>query len=263
MKLFSFKLEKLYLDCIDEEGNCFVIYWANLNFSYIKLIYSGLIFSNFNGLCVEKSSLRKITKPNNKELLLFNNPILKVNGDWRRLDEPISILLYTDKLGRELFWNCHHPKTFTNIIYENISYRGMGYAETLTLPIKPWQLPIDELRWGRFLSEDNTIIWIHWKGNYPINKIICNGAIYEDAIFEENRILFDNGNYILKFQGTTIIRKGKLSNLLSRMPWLKIIINSRILNTIEIKYKAKTSFSKNNIKIDNGWSLFEIVTFVK
>jgi len=263
MKLLSFNLEKVYFDCIDEEGNCFVIYWANLKLSYIKLVYSGLIFSNSEGLCIEKSSLKKVSKPLVTDLLQFNNPRLKVIGDWRRLDAPISILLYTDKQGKELFWNCHHPKTFTNVVYNNKTFQGLGYAETLSLPIKPWQLPIDELRWGRFLSEHYTIIWIHWKGKNPINKIICNGTIYEDAIFEENRVLFDNGMSVLNFQETTIIRKGKLSNVLSRMPWLKIIFNSRILNTKEIKYKAQTSFSKNLITLDKGWSLFEIVTWMK
>jgi hypothetical protein len=47
------------------------------------------------------------------------------------------------------------------------------------------------------------------------------------------------------------------------MPWLKIIFNSRILNTLEIKYKARSSFSIDLIAIEKGWSLFEIVTWAK
>lgn len=263
MKLLDFNLEKLYLDCIDEEGNCFVIYWANLKISFIKLIYSGIIFSDSKGLNSEKSSIKKITKPIVTDLIELNNPHLNLSGSWKRLDSPVSIKLFTDKNGNDLIWNCHHTKTNTNIIYNNRTFQGLGYAETLSLPIKPWQLPIDELRWGRFLSPNYTVIWINWKGSNPINKIICNGTIYEDAIFEEDKISFDNGKYILYFNDTSIIRKGKLSNLLSKMPWLKIIFNNRILNTIEIKYKSRTSLVKDSNILDKGWSLFEIVTWVK
>ena len=262
MKLTGFKLEKTYFDCIDKEGNCFVIYWANLEFSFIRLIYSGLIFSNSQNVTFENSSLKKISKPIINDLLHFNNPTLKIKGDWERIDPPISILLYTDEQGRNLFWNCHHPRTLTKIVYNQKTFQGLGYAETLLLPIKPWKLPIDELRWGRFLSEKISIIWIQWKGKHPINKLICNSSVHEDAFFGENSIVFDNRRCVLLFQEITIVRKGKLSNVLAKMPWLKIIFNIRILNTIENKYKAKSSFTKDSIEIENGWSLFEIVTWV-
>jgi hypothetical protein len=47
------------------------------------------------------------------------------------------------------------------------------------------------------------------------------------------------------------------------MKLLKIFLNRRILNTVEIKYKAKTTLSKNSVFLSNGWSLFEIVTWGK
>jgi len=42
---------------------------------------------------------------------------------------------------------------------------------------------------------------------------------------------------------------------------LKLFINRRILNTIEIKYKAKSTLSKNSALLSTGWLLFEIVTW--
>jgi hypothetical protein len=259
----KFKLEKLYLDCIDNEGNCFIIYWANLQFYFIKVIYSGLIFSDSDNKTIEKSSLRKIPKPIINDLLHCDDPILQINGDWKRIDPPVSLMLYKDPLDRELNWNCHHPKTITEIFFENKIYHGLGYAETLSLPVKPWRLPIDELRWGRFLSENFTIIWIHWKGHHPVNKLFCNGKLYDDAIFEEKSITFNENNFVLTFQESSIIRKGKLSNILLKMKWLKIIFHSRILNTNEVKYKAKSSLHQNLRPVSKGWSLYEIVTWKK
>ena len=260
MKLISFNLNKTYFDCIDEEGNCFVVYWTNLKFSVLNIIYSGLIFSDNKNICIEKSSLKNIPKPIINDNLYFENTSLQLNGNWERVDNPISLLLYTEAKGRELIWNCHHPKTHTTITYKNKTYTAFGYSETLTLPFKPWQLPIDELRWGRFLSINCTIIWINWKGIYPLNKIIFNGKIYEDAQHEENKISFNNGKDILLFENKTSIRKGKLANVLDKMPWLKLIFKSKILNTIEQKYKAKTSYCNEFIIEEKGWSLFEIVT---
>ena len=43
----------------------------------------------------------------------------------------------------------------------------------------------------------------------------------------------------------------------------KQYFDCEILNTFEIKYKAKSSFHKDLITIDKGWSLFEIVTWGK
>ncbi|MCX6232668.1 MAG: hypothetical protein NTZ33_14115 [Bacteroidetes bacterium] len=263
MKLTNFKLDKLYLDCIDKDGNCFIVYWANLKFSFLKISYSGLIFSDVNCVSVEKSSLRKIPEPLINDKLQFNNPKLQLKGNWEKIDTPVSLLLYTDPSGKELYWNCHHPKTLTNIIYKDKQYEGLGYAETLSLHFKPWQLPIDELRWGRYLSEKNTIIWINWKGKYPLNKIICNGVIYEDAVFEQQKICFDKAQSILFFEELCLLRKGKLSNILAKMPWLKLIFKSRMLNTIEIKYKARTSLIIDLNPVDKGWSLFEIVSLNK
>jgi hypothetical protein len=90
-----------------------------------------------------------------------------------------------------------------------------------------------------------------------------NGIEYNDAIFENDIIIFSDGIYQLKFSEIQLIRKGKLSRLFSKMKLLKIFFNRRILNSVEIKYKAKTSLSKNSIVLSNNWSLFEIVTWGK
>jgi hypothetical protein len=47
------------------------------------------------------------------------------------------------------------------------------------------------------------------------------------------------------------------------MKFLKILFNSRLLDTVEIKYKAKTILSEKSEFSSAGWSLFEIVTWGK
>ncbi len=259
----KFKLEKLYLDCIDDSGNCFIIYWAQFEFWFIRVIYSGLIFSDTDGTTIEKSSLKRIPGPPLNELLYFNNHLLQIRGSWNGTDDPLSLVLLKDGMNNELTWDCHHPKALVEIVFQEQTFKGFGYAETLFLNRKPWNLPIEELRWGRFLSADYTITWIQWKGNYPVNKIFCNGKEYSDSIIEEDRIVFGKGLFHLLFSELSIIRSGKLSNLFSMMPWMKVIFNNRILNTLEIKYKTKSTLNQNSKTLANGWSLFEIVIFGK
>jgi hypothetical protein len=234
-----------------------------MEFFLMKFIYSGLIFCNAEGYTTEKSTLKKTIKPVSNGTIQINNKFLKTSVSLKRIDDPIIRSLYKDNDKNELIWNCHHPKALAEILYNGHSFKGFGYAETLSLPIKPWDLPIDELRWGRFLSGDYTVIWISWKGKNSVNKIFFNNAEFNDAIFGNDNIIFGGGIYNLKFSEIFIIRKGKLSNLFSKINLLKLIFNQRILNTMEIKYKAKTIFSKDSVVLSNDWSLFEIVTWGK
>jgi hypothetical protein len=262
LKRSNFQLEKTYLDCIDQEENCFIIYRAAIKIFFLKLNYSALIFSDKNGMIEEVSSFKKAVLPIIKDDLKFASPQLQVSGGWTRTDNPIKVVLYKDRRGRELVWNCHHPKSNALVIYKNNNFSGLGYAETISLPFFPRQLPIDELRWGRFLSQQHTIIWIYWKGARPLNKIFYNGQLFEDGLYEEDGIIFGNGYYVLKFGAVHLVTKRKLFTLFTAKPFLKLFFSDKILNTEENKYKAHSTFTASGIS-DKGFSLFEIVTWKK
>ena len=257
----SFHLRKLYFDCIDPEGNCFILYQARLKFSFLNLAYSGLIYSGAGEKTIERSSFTKTSIPSGIKSLGLHFPWLDIKARAENADSTLSLLLYEDNRG-SINWSCHHPKTRARIEYKGKIYHGLGYAETLDLGIRPWKLPIDELRWGRFLSDKDSIIWIHWKGSYPLNQLFCNGELFEDAVFGEDRVSFDQGRAKVVFHKPEVIRRGKLSNILATVPWLKIIFSSRILNTVEHKYKSRSSFTRNNETV-NGWALFETVIWKK
>jgi len=210
-----------------------------------------------------KTSLRKTGEILINEPLLFYNHILQIKGSWKSTGHPLTALSFKDAMNHELIWNCHHPKALTEIVYDDSTYKGYGYAETLSMTIKPWNLPIEELRWGRFLSDDYYITWIDWKGNYPLHKIFCNGTEYNDAIFEADSIAFGGGIFSLIFNEITVIREGKLSSIFSKMPVLKILFNRRLLNTTEIKFKAKSTLNLSTGLTASGWSLYEFVTWGK
>ncbi len=259
----SFKFEKLYLDCIDNYGNCFIIYRAELKFHFLRFHYSALLFSDPAGIIIEKSSHKKTGEPVIKDLIIFYNHILHLKGSWKRKIPPLPpVTLATDR-NCNLFWNCHHPVAESQIIYNNNTYKGTGYAETLSFTMNPAGFPFDELRWGRFLSEDYVIIWLNWIGSTHLNRIFCNGAEYNDAVIEEENIVFGSGSFSLNFEKRYTIRKGKLSDILSNYPLLKLIPGNRILNSVETKYKARTALTIDNQTAATGWSLYETVIWKK
>lgn len=257
----AFGLEKMYFDCIDEYGNCFILYWATLEICYLKFNYSGLLFSDSNNATVEDYSFERTPKPLKNQILSVDWSVLNIEESWERIDDPIVFSLYKDTKNRELIWDCHHPKVLAEIKYKGKTFKGYGYTETLFLSIKPWKLPFERLRWGRFLSEHCTIIWIRWEGTNPLNRLWYNGKEYNDGIFFENRVEFNKGYFVLSFQTSSTLRNTEISNVLPKLHILRVMLNKCLLNGKESKYKAKTAFSEDGKFIEDGWSLFETVTW--
>jgi hypothetical protein len=253
------RLEKLYLDCIDDRGNCFIIYRTKLDLFSFRIYYSSVICSDEKGETTEISSGKKTGESIINELLLFYNHPLETKGSWKRLDHPLPAFTYRDVTGKELIWNCHHPKARVELTYEDQTFSGFGYAETLILTIKPWNLPIDELMWGRFLSEDYTIIWINWRGKQQLNKLFINGKEYNDTVFKPDRLTFGNDEFELIFNEISVIKREKLSNLFSGMPWIRLFIKRGTLESVENKYKAKSALHSKSKVTATGWSLYEVV----
>jgi hypothetical protein len=258
-----FKIEKCYFDCIDNQGNCFIIYWARIDIFLLRLVYSAVIFNDSEGYTKENSYLGKISRPLISKTISYSNEFLKTELTFERRDPPIKLSLYKKNNTNELIWDCHHPKAFAEISFNGKIYKGLGYAETLSSDINPASLPIDELRWGRFLSDTYSIIWICWKGSYPLTKLFLNGILYEDALFEPGNIIFGEGRYSLGFSEIRTVRAGSLEGIFSKMRFLKVLFSRRLLDTIEKKYKAKSMLCFNSDIISNGWSLYEVVTWGK
>lgn len=254
-----FKLEKDYIDMVDPSGNSFIIYWAKLQVFGIPIIYSGLIFSDSKDQLTEKSRLWGMARPDFDGKLSFTQDAFAVKGTLMpNRDDSVSIELFKNLEGNGVVWNCHAPNLNASINYKGQLYQGLGYAETIVLDIQPYSLPIDELRWGRFVSEKNTLVWIRWEGPHPVNKVYHNGIIYEDGFYDENGMRFNDSKCVLSFKEPRVIRKGKLSGVLKRLPFLKVLFSKMMLDTEECKYKSEAVFKMEGLE-DKAWTIYEIV----
>jgi len=263
-KLFSrFKLEKLYFDVIDDRGNCFIFYWAQLKLIVFNFTYSSILFSDEFNQTYQKSCLKKIHKPTGTDKIPYQHNDFQFNGNWTRIDPPVSLLLFEDENKHRVFWQCIYPKSQAEIYFRNKNYKGLGYVESIIVEILPLQLPIHELRWGRFLSSGNSVVWIQWKGKNPLNKLCFNGRWYDDAVFNEDGITFNQGRKNLLFVNPISIRSGSLGNLFSKMIWFKFLFKKTIFRIHEQKFKAKTELYLEKEMTDEGWSVYETVIWGK
>ncbi len=139
---------------------------------------------------------------------------------------------------------------------------GIGYAEFLEMTIPPWKLPIDELRWGRFVSPTDSVVWIDWKGAHPLTLLLHNGSEIECGMINDSMIRSVNGTTALSLNRSTVIRSGALINTaLKKVPLIESVIPKNILHTDECKWLSGSSLTCDG-NISSGYSIHEIVRFV-
>lgn len=252
-----FRIQKHYFDGIDDEGNAIIFYDAALWFFGIKIPYSSYILSK-NSTTTEISRLGKSEIQNEIEI---QNEKLKISGIWKREEKPIHLNLI-DKNTKKLSWNCHTPKAKFNLKIDEKEFSGFGYAETLEMNFVPWKLPISELKWGRFLSESNSIIWIEWIGEQPLKKVFWNGNLIENAEISSTAIVFKNENSELLFQNPIAIKDEKLLSITEKYPFVKPFFKRKFLDSRELKFKS-LSILKAPKSEEKGFSLYETVLWEK
>ena len=259
----GFFLEKTYMDYTDPAGNSFILYSASLHYYFLQFNYSGFIFSDENNQITKQKSIHKSHLTNGNGQLSFSNRHFGITGSWSDAGPPISSQLYKNSSGT-VYWNCHHPLAICQISFQNRAYSGLGYAETLILSIKPWRLPMDALRWGRFTADGVYVVWIQWTGAYPVNKIFLNGKEFNDAVYSENKIWFNGGRTRIELYKCEIIRQVNLVSHLSKISWLKLLLSAtRILNSVETKYKSAADLITSEGVISSGRCIYENVKWEK
>ncbi len=260
----DFCLSKWYMDCIDSDGNTFIGYSALLRWKKFKLNYANILLCDERGIVSEQTTLKKLQPPAFSENCFSWKPAkLKVAGTWNSIDKPIEKTLLNSDTG-VIHWYCFQPKAYGNVkIADNNIITGFGYAEKLEMTIKPWELPFSELRWGRFLSAENSIIWVNWIGDTNLSLLLIDGNQMKETLINDDGIHINNGEFILAFSDHAVLRKGALiSTALSNIPGLKTVFPQKVLNTYECKWRSKGVLKKDNKVVSEGWVIHEVVRWL-
>lgn len=256
-----FKLSKWYLDCVTDEGEAFVGYSASLRWKALSLEYSSFLVRRKTGEIIARSTLQGGKRPVVDEAsLTWDCPSLKLQGVWKSRQKPITHRIF-GKSDTPLDWSCLQPHAVATVSVADLGrFEGSGYVDYLDLPTQPWKLPLDELRWGRYLSDQESIIWMDFKGPGHETIVFHNGVHCFGAQVSDCEIVLGENRPRLLFQETEVLRKGVLSSTaLSAIPGINKLLPARMLNTEELKWRSRGLLKKGNSILDTGWSIHEIV----
>jgi hypothetical protein len=256
-----FSLSKWYLDCVTDEGEAFVGYSATLRWKALSLEYSSFLLRRVTGEIRAKATLRRGKHPViSGDIVLWDCPSLKLKGSWTARQQPISRTVFRAS-DTPLEWSCLQPRAMAEISVGDIgTFKGFGYVDYLNVPTQPWKLPLDELRWGRYLSDKDSVIWMDFKGPFPETLVFHNGALCDDGRVTDSEIDLGSRRQLLLFEDTQALREGVLaSTALSAIPGINKVLPERMLNTEERKWRSRGILKEGDSILGTGWTIHEVV----
>lgn len=254
-------LSKWYMDCVSDAGDVFIGYAATLRWKALSINYSSVLEHRFGEPLEARTSLLKFSPLEiSGSSLAWSSDSLGVTASWKAIASPIEQTIFESDMG-SIIWRCIAPIADAEVRTQNQPcLKGLGYAEHITLTIPPWQLPIDELRWGRFLSDSDHLIWIGWRGTHPLTLVYHNGIAIDGSQVTDNEISFADGRLTISRNDRRVLREGALiSTALAMIPGIKKLIPRRILDGHESKWCSKGVMKKPDAMDLNGWVIHEVV----
>ena len=263
----DFHLEKWYLDFVTKNGNAMIFYAAKLKWKKWEVPYTSWLSYNKETGAISKSRFLNVKLPEEKnDIISWNDDKFNISGTWKALSSPIKAQLFQSNEG-ELIWNCFQPRAKVSVKINGKEINGFGYSEQLTLNLFPWKLPMKELRWGRYTSKENYIVWIELiKGTEKQQWLWFNGRKYENSTINNNLIYIPKEDLSLILDKNVILVEEKkilkiVKVILSYLPGFNNPISNNFLNADESKWLSHATLLKNGKFVEKGWSIYEFVNF--
>ena len=254
----AFKLSKWYLDCVTDSGDASVAYTGAVSWGPIRLHYSSFL-GNTARTVRARYSLRPQAEPEiDGGTLRWRSRALGIDGEWQADAPEVRETVFACDAG-SVEWHCLMPRARTRI--HNLA--GLGYAEHLNITIVPWKLPIRTLRWGRFATLSDWIVWIDWLGDFTRRIVYRNGQIAPTSLLEDSRIEFSDGAR-LTLDRSLVLREGPLgATALSVIPGVQDTFPARLLKVSEWKWRSSGRFERPGKSTVEGWAIHERVEWPK
>ena len=255
-----FRMRKWYADCVAADGTAVVAYWARLNWGLLRLKYAATLLLK-DGIVSEAATLRAGEEPRaGPESISWSCSRLGVAGQWRPLDPPVERTLLASDEGR-VEWSCLVPRGHGRVtLADGSQIEGLGYVERLDLTVRPWRLPIRELRWGRFLSDGASVVWIEWRGTRPLTILNVNGLEVAGADVGNSGVAWSTGR--VELEPGAVLRKGALgATALARVAFVKLLSPRGVRELHESKRVCAGRLVTRDGAIEMGWAIDEVVRF--
>ncbi|RFP63523.1 hypothetical protein D0N36_19020 [Hymenobacter lapidiphilus] len=258
----SFQLLKWYADLVDDAtGELFICYdselrWRGLAWrfaSFLRCLPAGRAHTRHAFLGAGPSPH---LSPDAQEFRLVQP---QLRGHWQQRATPLhEVLLDTDR--GQVRWECWQPAATARLETTDTVYNGWGYVERLTLTLKPWHLPIEQLRWGRFVAPGHCLVWIRWDGPAPRHLIFYNGQRHANTgQITDDEITLPHHRLLLAQPHP--LRTGAVgSTVFGRFPAFRQLLPARILRLRETKWLSQATFlTEAGVALATGPAVHELV----
>lgn len=256
-----FSLSKWYCDCVSDGGIAFVGYWARMRWGPLSIPYSATLYKPLWGPTSERYVLRPCSAPAiHGDELRWDCRRLGIQAEWTAHGTAIRRTLL-ETADDSISWCCRIPCARARVDLVGMGrLSGLGYAERLTLSVRSWRrLPFERLRWGRFLSAEDALTWIEWRGREHRQWVFHNGAELRGAIIDAERVELPGGRGNLELRDAVALREGRLgSTALRAIPGARFWLPGMIRDAHEAKWLARGTFTRGT-RSSSGWVVHEVV----
>jgi hypothetical protein len=154
----TFLLSKWYADCVSDSGDVLIAYYGVARWRGTALHYSSLLELSGDAAPRASYSIRRGTPPSfDGTTLSWTSKALDFAGSWASIDASQTITLLSSNKG-VVEWSCLQPRAQAEIRRHGEKIlTGWGYSERVHVTVPPWAIPIQQLNWGRFLSDTDSL----------------------------------------------------------------------------------------------------------
>ena len=247
-----FSLVKWYGDCVTDEGDAFVGYWAELRWRGLRICY---------GSCLDKGEWRTTVRSGSGPVgkggaYEWREPAIDIDSRWDPTVPEFSKTIFAGKQGR-IEWRCVAPAARARAQ----GRKGWGYLERIELTVAPWVLPIDELLWGRYLADGESLVWIDWRGPYAKRLVLRNGEPVDAVEIGREGVRLASGER-LELDSGRVLRAGQIgSTVLSTIAALKSLVPVSLLHVDEQKWVSRGRLLLEGKVLNKGWAIHEVVAW--
>lgn len=263
----GFHLTKWFLDGVNEAGWCTIGYAAKMCWNGITVPYNSLLISLPGKDILYKTRFRQLSWPVcNGAIISWEDNGFGISGTWEQCEPTLKARLY-ESVDGYLDWCCFQPKSkMVFKINDQQEIIGKGYAEQLILTIEPWKIRMDQLRWGRFHSDADNLVWIEFQGQQSNRWVWHNGKLMTVSHLDDKNLVIPELEINLKLEDIRILEQGRKINsivnpLLSLLPGFNKIIPGSFLNARETKWISRGTLVQRGAAKPEGWAIHELVDF--
>lgn len=254
-----FHLRKWYFDAVSPQGRVAIAYAAWLRMGPFHWRYSALLLHDERRPSTSPITSSKFGEAPEPQVLAdavrWSCASLAFAGTWRAAQRGPTLTLYP---GVE--WSCLMPRADARLEVAGETWQGLGYVECIDMRIPPWRLPIDELRWGRWIGDKFSLVWIEWRGGDTRRWMLHNAAPISCQDLDDSGARAEGSG--LTLARTATLRDGELGpTVLQAAPCLRRLAPARMVQARETKWLSQGMLRTPSDREDRGWAIHEVVKF--